>query len=493
MDFNTYILIGAIVLLICVLFSNISYELGVPTLLVFLVMGMIIGSEKVSLVTMGNANIAQSIGTIALAFILFTGGMDTKWSSIKTVIKPGGVLATLGVLATAVLVGLFASTVTELSLMEGMLLGSIVSSTDAATVFSILKSKDLNLKGRLVPTLELESGSNDPMAYMLTLTVLTILSGESMSGFEIVIFLAKQMIIGGVLGYLFGKLITIFMNHVNLRYNGLYYASLIAWVYIAFSLTTILGGNGFLAMYIAGIVLGSKKFFYKRHLLKFFDGQTWIMQIFLFVILGVFSRPESIKIVMHEGLQISVFLIFIARPLAVVALTSFFGYSSSEKILISWAGFRGAASIVFALMPFIYSIDSSQHIYDIVFFIVLLSVVVQGSLFPVLARRLDLVDPVEDGNMLIKSFNDYSDDIGGVFAKVQVQDTSCMIGSQILDIDLPEGMLIMSINRDNGYITPNGSTVIQKNDVLLVTAENADSVESFENEFDVDLLMPMET
>lgn len=493
MDFNTYILIGAIVLLLCILFSNISYEIGVPTLLVFLVIGMILGSDRLGLVHFDNAKVAQAIGSVALAFILFTGGMDTKWSSIKTVIKPGGILATVGVVATAVLVGLFASKVTGMSRIEGMLLGSIVSSTDAATVFSILKSKDLNLKGRLVPTLELESGSNDPMAYMLTLALLTALTGDGMSSSELIIFLLKQMIIGGVLGYFFGKVIAYFLNHVKLKYNGLYYGSLVAWVYIVFSIVSMLDGNGFLAMYIAGIVLGNKKFFYKRHLIKFFDGQTWIMQIFLFVVLGAFSKPESITTVLNEGMQISVFLIFIARPVAIVILTSFYGYNSSEKILISWAGFRGAASIVFALMPFLYDLENSQFIFNIVFFIVLLSVIVQGSLFPVLARRLDLVEAVEKQNMLIKSFNDYSDDIGGVFAKVAVLDTSSMIGSQILDINFPEGLLIMSINRDHNYITPNGSTVIEKGDVLLVTAENTSSVEYFEEEFDVNLMTPMET
>ncbi len=493
MTVDGYILVASLVLLICILFSNISYRVGVPTLLIFLIMGMIIGSDKVGLVYFNNPGTVQMIGSVALAFILFTGGMDTKWSSIKTVIKPGAVLATVGVFFTALLVGLFAYKVTEFSFLESLLLGSIVSSTDAATVFSILKSKSLNLKGTLVPTLELESGSNDPMAYMLTLAVLMALTGEGMSGSELGLFLVKQMLIGGVLGYFFGKVISYFLNNIKLQYNGLYYGALVAWVYITFALVSLLGGNGFLALYIAGIVLGNKRYFYKRNLIKFFDGQTWIMQIFLFVVLGVFSRPEAILDVLHEGLIISVFMIFIARPVVIVALTTFFGYSASEKVLISWAGFRGAASIVFALMPFIYNVDASRDIFNIVFFIVLLSVVVQGSLFPTLARRLDLVEEeTDDKNMLIKSFNDYSEDIGGVFAKVAVLDTSDMIGSEIVDINFPEGLLIMSINRDHQYVTPNGSTVIEKGDILLVTAESEESVEYFERQFDVELLMPIE-
>ncbi|MDO5707671.1 MAG: potassium/proton antiporter [Andreesenia angusta] len=492
MTMDGYIMIASLVLLICILFSNLSYKVGVPTLLIFLVIGMVIGSDKVGLLYFHNAKIAQMIGSVALAFILFTGGMDTKWSSIKTVIRPGGALATIGVALTAILIGYFAYKVTDLTLLESMLLGSIVSSTDAATVFSILKSKNLNLKERLVPTLELESGSNDPMAYMMTLAILTAISGEGLSNSELALFLVRQMLIGGVLGYFFGKVISYFLNHIKLKYNGLYYGALVAWVYLVFSLVSLLGGNGFLALYIAGIVLGNKRYFYKRNLIKFFDGQTWIMQIFLFVVLGVFSTPESISQVLDEGLQISIFMIFIARPIAIVVITSFFGYTSAEKVLISWAGFRGAASIVFALMPFIYGLDKAEEIFNIVFFIVLVSVLVQGSLFPTLARKLDLVEASEEKNMLIKSFNDYSDDIGGVFAKVAVLDSSDMIGTQIVDIEFPEGLLIISINRDHHYVTPNGSTVIEKGDILLVTAENEKSVEYFEDEFDVNLLMPME-
>lgn len=493
MTIDGYILVVSLVFLICILFSNISYKIGVPTLLIFLIIGMIIGSNKIRLVYFNDPGIVQTIGSVALAFILFTGGMDTKWSSIKTVIKPGAVLATGGVFLTAVLVGFFTYRVTELSILESMLLGSIVSSTDAATVFSILKSKNLNLKGSLVPTLELESGSNDPMAYMLTLAILMAISGDGMSNSDLALFLVRQMLVGGTLGYFFGKAISYFLNNIKLKYNGLYYGALISWVYIAFSLVSLLGGNGFLALYVAGIVLGNKRYFYKRNLIKFFDGQTWIMQIFLFIVLGTFSSPESISDVLNEGLSISIFMIFIARPIVIIGILTFFGYSSAEKVLISWAGFRGAASIVFALLPFIYKIDASVEIFNIVFFIVLLSVIVQGTLFPTLAQRLELVEESEEKNILIKSFNDYSDDIGGVFAKVAVLDTSDMIGSEIVDIDFPEGLLIISINRDHHYLTPNGSTVIEKGDILLVTAENEESVEYFEERFDVDLMMPMET
>lgn len=488
MDFNTIILISSTVLIACIIFSNLSYRLGVPTLLVFLAIGMFIGSSRFGFISFTDSMTASNIGSFALAFILFTGGMETKWSSIKKTLVPGGILASFGVAATAFIVGAFSYKVTNLSLLESLLLGSIVSSTDAATVFSILKSRNLNLKGRLIPTLEFESGSNDPLAYMLTLTLLTAISGQQSSPSEIAVFLLKQFFIGAVLGYLFGRIIAFFLNNFRLKYNGLYYSALIALVYFTFSVVSILQGNGFLAMYISGIVLGNSRYFYKRNLMKFFNAQTWIMQISLFVVLGMFSRPESISLIFKEGLIISLFMIFMARPFIVFALISVFKYSFKEKILISWGGFRGAASIVFALIPFLYGLDSAEKIFDIVFFIVILSVIFQGSLFPALSKKLGLVDESGKTNSLIKSFNDYTDDMVGIFAKMKVSEHSNVIGYEIVDIEIPEDILIMSIHRGDSYITPNGSTIIEEGDVLFVTASDESSVETFKKKASLNLL-----
>ncbi|MBU5438033.1 potassium/proton antiporter [Tissierella sp. MSJ-40] len=487
MTFNYTVLLVSSVLLVCVMSSKLSYRIGVPVLIVFLGIGMLVGSDGIGFVYFDNPAIAQYIGSTALAFILFTGGMDTKWTSVKPVIKSGLVLATVGVLGTAIFVGVFTYFVTDMTIWEGLLLGAIVSSTDAATVFSILKSKSLNLKGDLVPLLEFESGSNDPMAYMITVILVSIITTGESSLIAFILMFTRQMIIGGILGYVLARLFTLLINYIKLDYDGLYYVFLIATVYLIFAIVSILDGNGFLAMYVAGIVFGNTRYIHKRSLIKFFDGQTWLMQITLFVTLGLLVFPSQLPSVAGKGLIISSFIIFVARPVCMFILMSFFEYSFKEKLLVSWVGFRGAASIVFAIIPYMEGLPVANEIFNIVFFIVLTSVVIQGTLFPIIARKLGLVEMVDD-TILTRSFNEYADEINGVFAELLVLPNSPMLKKKIVEIKIPQEVLVISIHRDDKYIVPKGLTMIKENDKLLVTAESEEHVKDLEERFAVKMI-----
>ena len=466
-----YILVGAsVLLLLSVIASKASGRLGVPALLLFLVIGMLAGSEGPGGIEFDNAHLAQSLGVVALSFILFAGGLETQWESISSEIWRGLSLSTLGVAITAILVGTFAMMVLKFSFFEGMLLGAIVSSTDAAAVFSVLGSSNVSLKGGLKPLLELESGSNDPMAVFLTLGVIRILSNPGSSLWDLVPSFFLQMGLGSVLGYALGKGMIFVINQLRLEFEGLYPVLSLAGVLFIYGLTTSLGGNGFLAVYVAGIILGNNEFIHKKSLVLFHDGLAWLMQITMFLTLGLLVFPRRLPGIAGIGLFVSLFLIFVARPVSVYASLLFAKLSVRRKALISWVGLRGAAPIILATFPLVSGIPKADTIFNLVFFIVLSSVLLQGTTITQTAKWLKVAGPLSKRRQYPLEFVPSRDNKSDL-VELMIPNDSLIEGKQIVDLHLPKTALIVLLNRNDDFIVPRGGTVLEPGDKLLVLSD----------------------
>ena len=384
-----YLLIAGFLILLSVITSNLSSSFGIPSLFIFLALGMLAGSDGILGIHFDNVEIAQNIGTLALIFILFGGGLDTAWKAVRPVLKDGLILATLGVLLTAFIVAICVYYVLDFTFLESLLLSAIISSTDAAAVFAILRSKGILLKKKLTPLLELESGSNDPMAIFLTIAILQILLlPESSSMVEWIFKFFLQFLIGGALGFTFGFLLPIILNRLHLNYYGLYPVFTIGWILFLFAASSMLGGNGFLAVYLAGIVANTKEFVHKKNLIGFHDGLSWIMQIAVFLALGLLVFPSQLPDVAVQGLIISLWLMFVARPIGVFLCTMFGSHTIKDRLFISWVGLRGAVPIILATYPYSSNFEHSNLIFNIVFFIVLFSILIQGTTLPLMAKWL---------------------------------------------------------------------------------------------------------
>ena len=469
------LLVGSILLFISLIAGKTTSRFGVPVLILFLAIGMLAGSEGIGGINFDNPKTAQFIGIIALNFILFSGGMDTDWQSVKPVLWKGVSLSTLGVLLTAVSVGTFVWLITDFSIYEGMLLGSIVSSTDSAAVFSILRSKKLALKGNLRPILELESGSNDPMAYVLTIAFTGLVMADDPSFLAVIPLFLKQFLIGGILGLGFGKLSKLLINNIKLDYEGLYIVLVIAIMFFSFSATDVFGGNGFLAVYLCAMYLGKAELIHKKKLLKSFDSFAWLMQIVLFLTLGLLVFPGRIVPVFGIGIIISLFLILVARPASVLLSLSFFKLQNRSKLFVSWVGLRGAVPIVFATYPLLAGAGKAQMIFDIVFFISVTSVLIQGTTLPFIARRLHLTIP-EKAKHRTQTDIELDNIIKSEATEIIIPKNCNTIGKQIVQLGLPKTAEIAYIQRGNKYLTPNGSTIIEENDKLFVLSENKESL-----------------
>lgn len=384
------LLVGSVLLLLSILGGKTTSRWGVPTLLFFLLTGILAGSEGLGGIPFDDPPLAQIIGIVALNFILFSGGLSTNFRTIEPVLRKGLALSTLGVLLTALSVGIFVHFLLGFSMPVGLLLGAIVSSTDAAAVFSILRGKGIHLKGDLAPMLELESGSNDPMAYFLTISLTAVAKEGSFHAGELLLLCCKGFIIGALMGYATGKGSLWLINRIHLPNKGLYFVLLLALALFSYSATESLGGNGFLSIYICAVLLGSSDFVHKRILIQFYDGIAWLMQIILFLTLGLLVFPSRVLAVAGPGLLISAFLIFVARPIGVFGTLLFFRTDRRSKLFLSWVGLRGAVPIVFATYPLIAGLPESDLIFNLVFFIAVSSVLVQGTMLPAVARRLRL-------------------------------------------------------------------------------------------------------
>lgn len=469
------LLIGSVLLLISVLAGQTSYKFGVPTLILFLVIGMLAGSEGLGGIHFDNPKTAQFIGILSLNFILFSGGLDTDWKTVKPVLWQGISLSTLGVLITALCLGLFVYLVTDFTLYEGLLLGAIVSSTDAAAVFSILRAKNMALKSRLRPTLELESGSNDPMAYVLTIAFLGLVTHPEKDLMEIIPLFFRQMILGALMGLLFGWITKFFINKINLGFEGLYPILVIAMMFITFTFTDLMNGNGFLAVYICAVYLGNQDLIHKKTILKMFDGLAWLMQIVLFLTLGLLVFPSKILPYIGLGLMVSGFLILVARPLAVFISLLPFKMKTRRRWYISWVGLRGAVPIVFATYPLLAGIDKADIIFNIVFFVSVTSVLTQGTTLSIVAKWFHVALPAKAkprlpiDRMLEDSPKTRSEEL-------VIDERNPIVGKKVVELNFPNAAIIAMIKREEKYLTVNGASEIKAGDKLMVFAEDNETM-----------------
>jgi cell volume regulation protein A len=470
-----YLFLTAFLLLLSVVSSKLSTKFGIPALFIFLGLGMLAASDGLLGIHFDNVQIAQNVGVLALIFILFAGGLDTAWKSIKPILKEGLLLATIGVFLTALVVAGGVYYLFEFSFLESLLLGAIISSTDAAAVFAILRAKGIQLKKRLTPLLELESGSNDPMAIFLTIVILqVILLPQSTAVDELIIKFFLQFIIGGVLGYAFGMVLPIILNRVHLSFYGLYPVFTIAWVLLLFSLTSMLEGNGFLAVYLAGIVANTKEFVHKKNLVGFHDGLSWIMQITVFLVLGLLVFPSELPEVAFEALAIALWLMLVARPIGVFLSMAFSNFRFKEKLFVSWVGLRGAVPIVLATYPYLEEFAHAHLIFNTVFFIVLASILIQGTSLPFMAKWLK----VESKKQKPKEA-DSSPLLYHTLHQFYIEKEASVIGKSIVELDLPHDFLILLIKRENEYFKPTGSTILQYNDMVLVQCNGQNRYKRF--------------
>ncbi|WP_417199998.1 potassium/proton antiporter [Bizionia sp.] len=467
---DNILLIGSLLLLISVLAGKTSYKFGVPILLLFLTIGMLAGSDGIGGIRFDDPKLAQFIGMVSLNFILFSGGLDTNWKAVKPILREGIALSTLGVLFTAVSLGSFVWFITDFTIYESLLLGSIVSSTDAAAVFSILRSKSLALKTNLRPTLELESGSNDPMAYVLTIAFLTLVINQDQSFVSIIPLFFQQMIFGGLVGILFGISSKYIINKIKLDFEGLYPVLVIALMFITFSATNFIGGNGFLAIYICAVYLGNQDLIHKKTIMKMFDGFAWLMQIVLFLTLGLLVFPSQIIPYMGIGLLISLFLIVIARPIGVFLSLIFFKMKMKRRFYISWVGLRGAVPIVFATYPLLAGIDKANMIFNIVFFISVTSILIQGTTLSIVAKWLGVGIP-EKQKKLTTTDMLLAENPKAEMKEFQITSDCYAVNKKIVELGFPKSAIIAMIKRDDSYIIPNGLTKIETKDILIVLAD----------------------
>lgn len=471
------LLVGSVLIFTSILISKTGYRFGIPTLLLFLLVGMAFGSDGLG-IQFNSASDAQFIGMMALSIILFSGGMDTRYSDIKPVLKQGILLSTVGVLVTTLLTGLFIYFLSnhtqaniELTLLVSLLLAATMSSTDSASVFSLLRSQRMNLKYNLRPMLELESGSNDPMAYMLTIVLIQVIG--SGSNFDIVIILKDlflQFLFGGVLGYAFGKFSVWLINKIELSNSSLYPILLLSIIFITFTLTDLVKGNGYLAVYIAGMIVGNARLAYRKETNTFMNGLTWLFQIIMFLTLGLLVNPHEMIDIAVTALLIGIFMILIARPVSVfLCLLPFKGISNKARIFISWVGLRGAVPIIFATYPVIAQIPGSNQLFNTVFFITLLSLIIQGMTISKMARWLKLDLPEE------KEGNEFGvelpEEIDTHLNDITLTEDMLTVGNRLTDMNIPKGTLVMLIKRGNEFIIPNGQIELHAGDKLLVMSE----------------------
>ena len=470
------LLIGSILLFVSIVVGKTGYRFGVPALLLFLLVGMLFGSDGLGL-QFHNAKIAQFIGMVALSVILFSGGMDTKFKEIRPILSPGIVLSTVGVFLTALFTGLFIWYLSGMSwtnihfpLITSLLLASTMSSTDSASVFAILRSQKMNLKHNLRPMLELESGSNDPMAYMLTIVLIQFIQSDGMGTGNIIGSFIIQFLVGAAAGYILGKLAILILNKINIDNQSLYPILLLSFVFFTFAITDLLRGNGYLAVYIAGMMVGNHKITFRKEIATFMDGLTWLFQIIMFLMLGLLVNPHEMIEVAVVALLIGVFMIVIGRPLSVfLCLLPFRKITLKSRLFVSWVGLRGAVPIIFATYPVVANVEGSNMIFNIVFFITIVSLIVQGTSVSFVARLLHLSTPLE------KTGNDFGvelpEEIDTHLSDMTITMEMLNEADTLKDMNLPKGTLVMIVKRGDEFLIPNGTLKLHVGDKLLLISE----------------------
>ena len=488
------VLVGALLLFVAVMAGKVAYRFGAPALLLFLGVGMLFGLNFISY---RSVEMTQFVGMIALCIILFTGGMDTKFSEIKPIIGPGVVLATVGVVMTAFVLAGFVWLVApwlgiEIPFALALLLASTMSSTDSASVFSILRSKKQGLKQNLRPLLELESGSNDPMAYMMTILLISVVSNTS-SGVGLgmsVVFFVVQMVVGALSGYLIGRLAVWTINRIKLANHSLYSVLLLAFIFFSFAFTDLIKGNGYLAVYLSGLVIGNHKLEQKRPLTVFFDGFTWLMQIVMFLTLGLFVNSDELlepRVLILGGL-VGAFMILVARPLTVfICMAPFRKFTAKARLYVSWVGLRGAVPILFAIYPLMAHVENAGLLFNVVFLGTIISLLVQGTTVSGMANLLGLAYEERESAFSV----DMHQDMKSALTEVEVNETMLESGHTLKDITLPENTLVMMVCRDGEYFVPQGKTELKLGDKLLVISDRSEELATTYKDMGIDDVMKL--
>lgn len=479
---ENFVFISAILLFAAVMAGKTAYRFGAPALLLFLVVGMLFGYE---LISFNSPELTQFIGMIALSIILFSGGMDTRFGEIRPVWGVGVLLATVGVAITAGILGYFIYLIMplfgfEFSFTQSLLLAAVMSSTDSASVFSILRSKKTGLKQNLRPLLELESGSNDPMAYILTVMLVSILSGQA-DGAEVgfwpaAIDFVVKMGVGAVMGYAFGRLAVWSINTINIDNKAFYSILLLAFVFFTFSVSEMLHGNGYLAVYAAGLIVGNNRITHKRTLTIFFDGFTWLFQIIMFLTLGLLVNFDELRNpnVLLVGGVVGLFMIFAARPVAVLlCMAPFRKFTTKARLYVSWVGLRGAVPIIFATYPIVADIPGSRFIFNVVYLVTILSLLIQGTTVSWLAGALGLSKEEQE-----TSFDfEVPDKIKSAMSEIEINDSMMQKGDRLSDLTLPDHTLVIMVRRGDGYFIPKGHTTLRTGDKLLIISDNDEELQ----------------
>ena len=471
-DLETLLLGFSTLILISIFIARLSNNLGVPVMLLFLGIGMLAGSEGPGGIYFNDAELAQYIGITALVFILFSGGLSTHWKVVKPVLWPSLSLATVGVACTAASVALFTTYVFHVPPLISLLLGSIVASTDAAAVFSIIGARNIRIKGNITPLLELESGSNDPMAVFLTISLIHLITAKEASYLAFAIDFIKEMGIGLVMGLFLGQSIVFIINRLKIPIEGLYQVFVFAAAFFVYSSTAMIHGSGFLAVYIAGIIVGNNNIVHKKNIFRFFDGMAWVAQIVMFLTLGLLVFPSHILPSFKTELFVSLFLIVVARPLGVFISLIPFKYSFNEKLFISWVGLRGAVPIILATFPLLAGIPEAQWIFNVVFFIVLTSALLQGWTIPFVTKILKLSDTKTSLVSSPTEFN-HLDDVDRERINLIIPDLESFRNKAIVSIKPLQGCLIITVKRGDTYFVPSGGTVLHAGDELQALVEKS--------------------
>lgn len=476
-----FLLVISLLFFFSILADKAGYKFGVPALLLFLAVGMLFGTDGLG-IEFEDIYIAQNIGTISLCIILFSGGMDTKISEVRPVMAQGLTLATVGVLLTAFITGWIIWLILELinpdsgiNFMTALLLAATMSSTDSASVFSILRAKGLHLKNNLRPMLELESGSNDPMAYILTVTLINILkdtSNVAPNMLSVLLSIIAQMLIGALMGFLIGKLIVWGINKLDINNASMYPILILTCCLFIFSATYFLRGNSYLAVYVGGIVIGNSKFVHKRSIMKFFDGLTWLCQLLMFLTLGLLVNPHELVPIIIPGLIVSFLMIFITRPLSVfISLAPFRRMSVREKGFVSWVGLRGAVPIIFSILILAADIPHARLIFNVVFFCTLVSLIVQGTSLPLMANLFGVAEmPKKERSP--KYFDiELPEDAKSSIFEIIVNQNILNRGKLLMDLGMPDSTLVIMIRRNDMFFVPTGKTELKLNDKLLIITD----------------------
>lgn len=493
MQVEFFLLVLSLLFFVSIIADKIGNKYGVPALLLFLVVGMLFGTGGTSIVgTAANPidiDHAQAISTIAMCIILFSGGLDTKLSDIKSIMAPGITLATFGVLITCIITGFIVyslfgwlNAVASVSISMALLIAATMSSTDSASVFSIMRTHNISLKHNLRPLLELESGANDPMAYVLTTTLISVVlaSTQSVEALPIVQNIVIQLVMGTVLGLAFGEGLILLFRHIRLANEALYPIMVLTACIFIFAITYYLNGNTYLAVYVGGLIIGNAKFTRKRQTKAFFNGLSWLSQLLMFLMLGLMVRPADFLHleVWLPCLIISIVMIFVSRPLAVfLCMLPFKKYLTRDKLMLSWVGLKGAVPIIFAILCKANDVPNADIIFNVVFLCTIVSLLIQGTTLTVVAKKLNLATPPDETKQLEHFDLDLPDEIQSTAHELEVTDDMLVSGCTLREMQIPPHTLIIMVRREDDFFVPTGASELKTGDQLLViTDQDADEV-----------------